>query len=1244
MKNSLVQFRPILLAASLAAAASHSFAADVAFTGGSDGSSRDLSLAANWDGGVLPSASGDVGVVDVATFGTSYAVSTDAALDGLKFSNVSSAMTIDGAGTLSLGAGGLTVSGTGGITLRAPMAVTAASTWSLGNGPVNSYATISGTADLAVNDWSALHWRTAPGYGGKMTLSGQGKRSRIHIWQGAAWANTVEILNGAIVWKFTGRVPFSTIIPGKSLIHSVTSSEISFAGGGTLVFADGDTFSTAGDYHQIANGGLETTGGTYTFNSVSIMSDNVGSADWNYSGPASLLISGGSFNGKQFHVGSMAQTNRTVRQTGGTTEMCTYHVGGFVGGGYTGTVPAMEYRLEGGTMQDKNGAARDRGLILGGLPSAADDRTAPGIFTQTGGTANFAAVRWGARGGFFHWDDTSTTPNGRSYGLIDLRGGEFILPESGFQLTPMWNSGAVSNSTYDIRLSGGNVRTRTSGTIPLAMTVESGNGPSTWDTGANNVLISAPVDGEGTLRKAGSGRLQLTDATRFKGSVAVDQGVLEVRGTIAAPEGFTEGQNLFVFSADSLADSLTNGANVTSWTDSTGALSCQKPVSGEISNPDSYAVPTFRPNVANGHAALYFNEGHALAFHSADNPLAGETNFSFAVVFRPTSAGVGTGGSLYAGRCIIGNDRNWSNNGPNNIALIHTGNNRATLHFRNNPPDVGGLGRVYMVPTLYQGYNEGAENLSVAIVSVRGNRVIYNFNNCFTNATFETVSGSLNPRFMNGTTRYPLYFGTSDVDNSGPQSVRCFGGYLYEARFYKGRSLTEAETRSVMDELSRKYYSDARADGYLLASSGPAAATFADTRTAPATPAAVAEWTPEFMNAAFGAWDANYNKPELVANACNGRSALRFDAARNTVLKIPAGANQDPLAGQYQFAIAVVFRTTTEGTGLDNATIGTGLYSSMLAGYGHGSGCGNASLSFREYGAVGGYMATNGRVFGSLVNPRKPCRLNDGLPHVAVFTGDSKDASTGVFRLMVDGVYTENTMGYATPWPGYDSNRPHVIGALRAGVGHFTGDIMGFSFYHALLTEDEMFAICQKAAIDYDFNLKERRAFSVDEMTSRGIAATNYTVAAGATLRMPRSATAPLTVGPGTTFSGAGAFEGSYRFANGGVADFGGVATAMEDVQIADGGVMKFGEDAVLPVSGANVSAISGHVVVDVAGSSALSSGKSSTALMTIPADRIAAGTEFSVTGANPAAKVRYSEQHGGLVLDLERATILIMQ
>ena len=535
IENRMKTAAGLLMLACAAMSCGTTCAADVAFTGGADGSSRDLALAANWDGGTLPSASGDMGVVDVATFGGSYTVSANATLDGLKFANASANITIDGSGTLSLGAGGFTVDAKVGITLRAPMAVTAASTWSFGNGLVNSYASISGTADLALNDWSELHLRAAPGYGGKMTLSGKAARSIIHVWQGAAWANTVAVSKGAVVWQFEGRVPFSTIFPGRSLTHTAWA-DVSHGGTGTLVFEDGDTLTTSGDYHQIASGGLEITGGNYTFGAAFVMGDNTGTVGWNRGSPASLLVSGGSFTGNQFNLGAFTATNRLVRQTGGTATMCTYHIGGY--GDFSGTVPVMEYRLEGGTIQDKNGAARDRGLIMGGTVPSANPHTPAGIFTQTGGQANFARLYWGAKGGFYTWDDTSTIPNGRAYGLIDLRGGEFILPSAGFEVTPMWNAGAISNSTYDIRLSGGNVRTRSSVTIPLAMTVESGDGPSTWDTGANNVLVSAPVDGEGTLRKAGTGRLQLTDAVRFKGSVAVDEGVLEVRGNIAAPTGY----------------------------------------------------------------------------------------------------------------------------------------------------------------------------------------------------------------------------------------------------------------------------------------------------------------------------------------------------------------------------------------------------------------------------------------------------------------------------------------------------------------------------------------------------------------------------------------------------------------------------------------------------------------------------------------------------------------------------------
>ncbi len=1224
----------------LSAALSVSVCADeIAFTGGSSGTSVDLSLADNWAGGVLPSSAGTTGVVDVATFGTSYSVSSDVAMNGIEFVNVSAMTTLEGEGELSLGAGGFTVVGTGGVALKAPISVSAASTWSFGGGAVNVYAKISGSSDLAVESWSALHLREAPCYGGEMTVTGSGLRSPIYVYQADAWANTVKVKAGSIVYMFSGTVAFSTMFPGRSLTHTSWAA-VTMAGGGTLVFEDGDTFVTSGDYSQIADGALEVTGGSYTSGAAFLMAGMSGTESSAQTAPSSFTLSGGDFSVNQFLLGIRAATNRLVRQTGGSATACSYHIGG--GDAFKGTVPVMEYRLEGGTIADKSGGNQDRGLVFGGYATSANATACPGVFTMTGGVADFTHVRFGAKGGMWTWDGASSTPNGSAYGLLDLRGGEFRLPTESFTLAPMWNYGSVSNSAYDVRLSGGTVKAKGTTVSSLAMTVTAGDGASTIDTGAYDVLVAAPLDGDGTLRKSGSGRLQLSDATRFKGSVQVDEGVLEVRGSVAAPEGYTVGENLLVFAADSLS-SLADGDDVSSWSDSTATLSCQMPTSDEISSVGTYKLPTFKSNVANGHAGVCFNKENVLCFHPDDNPLAGETNFSFAVVFRPTSSGTDASASnYYAGNCIIGNDRSWSGKGPNGISLLYNNRSCVPLYIRNNAPNAGGIGRSYMVPTLSQGYGDSEDYVSVAIVSMSGNKVVYNFNNCFTNRVFETIAENFNPRFMNGSTKYPLYLGTSDVDGSQKEAARCFGGYIHEVRFYKGRALTEAETRSVMDELTRKYVAGTRADDMLMASSGPCVADLADSRTEPTAKDAEVEWTPEFMIGTYDTWGSGYNKPELVSNACNGCSALRFDASRQTVLKIPDGDNKDPISGCSQFGIAIVFRTTEEGSGLADGSVGTGLYSSMLAGYGHDSGCANASITFRECGAVGGYMATN-YGGGSLLNSRKPCRLNDGLPHVAVFSADSQQGAAK-FRLMVDGVFTENTLGYGTAWPGYDSSRPHVIGALRAGVGHFTGDIMCIAFWKTLLTEDEMLAICRKAAYDYGFNLKERRAYSMDSVEALGVSATNYTVAAGAVLRMPLSSTSPFAPGKGAVFSGDGTFEGSYRFAGGAAADFGGTAARMEDVQLASGGVMRFGPGAVLPVSGENVSSISGDVVVDVTGSPAESFAEARKALLLLPEDRIAEGASFELAGGSRNMWVEYDDNAGGLVVVQKVGMIMVVR
>ena len=142
-------------------------AAEIAFTGADASAPTDLSSPGNWDGGALP-GSGDVGVVDVAAHGTSYTLAADAQLGGLVVTNGTSMPTIQSTHVLTLGAGGLTLTGTGGIYLKAPMGIACDQTWTCGTGPLRTYNPFTGTATLTITKAKGVGHHKAPRYGGKI--------------------------------------------------------------------------------------------------------------------------------------------------------------------------------------------------------------------------------------------------------------------------------------------------------------------------------------------------------------------------------------------------------------------------------------------------------------------------------------------------------------------------------------------------------------------------------------------------------------------------------------------------------------------------------------------------------------------------------------------------------------------------------------------------------------------------------------------------------------------------------------------------------------------------------------------------------------------------------------------------------------------------------------------------------------------------------------------------------------------
>lgn len=1212
----------------------------IVYTGG--GTDRtDLSDAANW-GGVVPTVS-DVGEIDCAAHGFTFKATGGVQFKGLSFVNNGSRIELqESTGILTLGSEGLKLQGTGGLALALPVTLTAAQTWNVGKGSLQSSAIVSGTADWRIEGYSELSFKKAPGYGGAISAEG----TCVTFEEGAQVCSALSV-KGAVCFAFEGRVPLSSLFTGRSFVKTGWS-DCTFMGTGTLVIGQDDTFDcSAANLTQFTRGAVEIENGLFKGGAATMMAGMGGTHGYN-SEPVQVTVSGGQVTLKQLHVGAASRIDRCWIQNDGVLSAYSIHLGA-PGVGVDGTERRLvkdEYLLSSGSVTDDNGAY-DRGLVLGsGSNCGADAVTHLGIFTQTGGIATFENVRWGAQGGFWTSDQSPANPNGRSYGLLDLQGGVFNLPRTGFLFGPKWNAGSISNSTYDIKLRGATVVARDNTDVNVAMTVAPSVTPTEWNTAGYDEQISAPLDGEGVLRKTGEGRLLLTDATRFRGSLEVSEGLVEVRGTLEEPSSGVVGDDCVILTGDDLAKTLADGATVSEWSDSTGTFTAGQMTTEDVTSTNGFELPVLKKNDMNGHASVYFDAKHVLAFHRDGNPICGSTNYTIAVVFKPAAEGQGSekDGNSYAGRMIIGNTHNWCN-GANCMGLTLDIDRRLFYRARFNEGATNlGVNDIYAQGRCTVG------DVSIALLSMQGNQMSICLNNVPTNNAFAAAAGKMCPRFTqtaSGETQ-SLYIGTSDVDASsaGAIGARCYIGSIAEIRFYRHRTLSLAEQRTLMALLAKTYRGDSVCEKYEREADGAKAAALCDNRVAPMIKAPDVEWTPEYCDRTFSACAGAYAKPELVCEAwANGSSALRFDSTKQTVLDV--AGNADPLSGQNRFSLAFVFRTTCDGTGEEVVREQVGLYSSMLKDYGdlhnldsNSSGCANAAVTFVKDGGICAFHATADG--GTWLNQRKPCHLNDGQPHVVVVAGSLVSGET--YRIMVDGVCVE--MGVTPPagsiWPGYDSNRPHVIGAIRAGVGHFTGDLSGFKFWKSQLTVDEMRAVCEKAAFEYGFNLKERRAFTAQEIVARGLSATNVYVASGATFRVPLSATAPYDVNDGV-LTGTGRFEGSFRFGESSTVDLENLPD-IEDVQI-DGAILKVGESVLTrPYVGGNVSSLAGVVKVDVSALANNLSMKARLPILSIDPGAVSKGVLFMVVGGDETMWAEYDERLRCLCLRRQLGAMLIIR
>lgn len=383
------------------------------------------------------------------------------------------------------------------------------------------------------------------------------------------------------------------------------------------------------------------------------------------------------------------------------------------------------------------------------------------------------------------------------------------------------------------------------------------------------------------------------------------------------------------------------------------------------------------------------------------------------------------------------------------------------------------------------------------------------------------------------------------------------------------------------------------------------------------------------------------NAPTFVKGAANGHAAVRFDRARKTGLA--TAKNENPLSGATSWSAVVVFRTT-----VDSAT-GTGGASAAEVSGGEGIfGARNNSWACSDWGfswhregtilAAWGFGPESGYSTKRCFFSRNPFRLNDGLPHVAVLTCDGAAPMT---RYFVDGREIATSTSKVDPQTTESGGTPLMFGLLNHGAafGYFSGDIFAARLYTRALAPEECRQVCNHYATRLGFARSGMMPVGLENLEATGLAATNVTVADGATLRLPRTDAAPYLVRPGVSLNGAGTVKGTVRFASGAVQAAEG--PSIEEARLAPGAVLAVAYGTVASL-GATV--VEGPLSVRIEALPADGPVRAKTKLCTFASLDVAEGATLTPVGAHVNGSMSLCVVDNDLYLVAQRGLTLIIR
>ena len=1251
---------------------STAFAGEITFDGGPEGTGLELTAAENWDGDVLPGAD-DVAVIPIGSEAKTLTLATDWSVKGLKFTSPSAMLTIgnDSATTLTIGADGIVVptsqSGANGLEFNVKLATSADQTWDLGKQCLWTHAIITGTHALTVNNlYNCIHY-AAPQYDGSIAYSGDVSSTSVQLCEAARWANEVSVSSGSLGafgvdfvipdarWNFSSVFPKGTTLKqGNSNAPIRLNRKLST----TAVYDEnaGEILISGISYQpvKVDFGDLEMNGGVITTKLYFVIGDTAqkGLSTMHLNGGAVRIPPSWGDEGK-FLVGNVADwTENFLYQAGGSVEVPHVNVGG-KDVTWEGRTGYSEYVMSGGTLRHYT-ANKPSELCLAANGSNSGDGVQPGVFTQTGGDA-WAAVTFGNDN-----DNGTDAKIGWGFGLLRLCGGTFRLPSGGIRLVKSWNSAATSNSSYRVSLAGGTLKSEAA---KISAQVDFAPGVSTVET-PKDVLLEGPVWGAGTIRKTGACDLTVVDASRLTGAIDVQEGSVTVLGAYADPDDAT----CIKWTGDSAqANGYQDGDEVAEWPEANN---------GGTRKAGPYTIPSgadfvYQPglpklveNAFNGHAGVAFS-GSAMAVPKEMSPFATQSVFSVVIVLRDRWQNYGPYNDRMGTTGLTGHD--WGYKGEIlGSGMGVWGSAGWGVSYSSAPQLQGailGVNSSYSLPSTRGGMGDDAVHVIVATVD-HGVGTL-NVDGSVTNKVLLANRGAnLDAAFYLGFHSN----GSGIFKSEDDYRAASFNGTFAEVRCYPGRALDACEQNALVRTLLAKYGTVAdvakvtpgSADGVSTVADRPLADVPAATVAfdagdlALADGAAVESWASTDGEKAFllANGGAGATAPTFVKGGAGERPVVRFDATAKTALGLEAASV--PWAGQKSLTAAVVFRTTTDGLDSIHET-----YSPSAAPKGRGilSSAGNKnnarnamSLSLRTHGTIGavchntGMMSVDSGSSDACVKKleifrRKPCGLDDGALHVAVFSINEDEDGKAYYRVMVDGMLTQ-TSGTAVPCEqgAYDL----LLGSMNDTLDkYFSGDVSEIRLFDRGLTRAQMDALTEALCKKYGTRPLARRLYADGELTARGLGVTNVNVAAGAAFNVVRSASDPWTLRAGMTLTGAGRVNGSVRYGEGSVFDPDAERPAVEDLQIADGATVRIGAGG-LPYDLTAVASVSGTVKLDVTALD-LETLKARTKLALFTPGAVADGTTFELVGGADNMSVGVRDD-GSLVLHIRRGMPVIIR